>query len=171
MPSEIGPFLPPSKNYNDSLALPTSIDGSFKTSVPSLALSPVSSVTNPNLSPGLLPPQRPSIPSKRPLQPPHSWYIPTPTPTYPLSWKSRPQLPEWEWSYLSSRRISVTSTHAPSSPGSSTRRRSTMKSPTGSCWPLSWPWKNGGIGWREPNTPFWFSRITKTWSIFKWPKG
>ncbi|XP_026093254.1 uncharacterized protein LOC113065934 [Carassius auratus] len=66
--------------------------------------------------------------------------------------------------------IPVASTHAPSSPGNSTRQRSTMISATGNCWPSSWPWKNGGFGWRDPNTPFWSSQIIRTCSIFEWPK-
>ncbi|KAK3545871.1 hypothetical protein QTP70_016446 [Hemibagrus guttatus] len=57
-------------------------------------------------------------------------------------------------SCLSSRGTRAASTHAPSSPVNSTRRREIMTSETENCWLSNWPSRNGGTGWREPNTPF-----------------
>lgn len=58
---------------------------------------------------------------------------------------------------LSQRPATWSSTPAPSSLGHSSLPRGTMKLGTGSCWLLSWPWRNSATGLRGP---FWSGPTT-----------
>jgi len=94
-----------------------------------------------------------------------------PAPTRPISLSLRwpPLTPESEPFYPSGLGPTRSSIPVRFSHVGSPLHRGTTTLATENCWLSNWPWRSGGIGWRELYTPSSFGLTTGTWSISTQP--